>query len=98
MKKFIRIKTVKEIRTQCKAQGVPLEDSDYKFHSDDYIVVGTPGQGHVFYNTYNGNFFGQTPHGPKTKEWPARTPFQSYTDKFEKEKWFRALLAFFYVE
>lgn len=105
MKTFARIKTVAEIKQQCKDQGVTFDDFGHR-QGRDHIAVGverglhedgTPwvesrdGQekGWVLYNVHTGAFFGATPEGES---------FTSSSVEHENCEWFQALLSFFYVE
>jgi hypothetical protein len=88
MIKMGKPKTYDEIRTQCEAQGVPLNARKYLNDGWDTIMVGDPAGGHVIYNTFNGRFFGWTP--VPTEE------FNSDQDLWDHCPWFVALLNFFY--
>jgi hypothetical protein len=85
MKKFAGFKSVYQIRAQCQAEGVPI---DTTFYDDgaDHIAVGSEGNGIVFYNAFNGRFFGTTPEG---------VHFSS-DEALDGTPWFDALLAFFF--
>lgn len=94
MKKFDRHKTYDEIRAQCQAQGIPLNDHLFCSKGYDTIVVNhawnTPlRDGYAVYSVFNGKFHGVTDGGDT---------FDSSSTKHEKEPWFQALLSFFYVE
>lgn len=84
---FERVKTYEEIKAQCDAQKLALADVHFRAGGDTLVVSG--GGGRVFFNAFNGKFFGNTPDGKH---------FRSSESYFEEEPWFKALLNFFYVE
>lgn len=85
MKTFARHKSVDEILGQCSAGGIPIDISKYVKDGHDHIVVGAE-PAVVFYNTFNGRFFGTTPEG---------VSFSSDSE-LDGTPWFDALLNFFY--
>lgn len=89
MKKFAGNKPIETILAQCKAQGVPVDMRKFRDEGSDYITIGTPGLGHILYNTFNGTFLGRTPDGIE---------FNSNTADHDDQLWMQALLAFVYVE
>jgi hypothetical protein len=88
---FGRIKTVTEIVSQCRAQGVPVETAKHLRGQSDFIMVGRPESdfGHALYNSFNGKFFGVTDLGQR---------FSSEDRALDAQPWFQALLAFFYAD
>ena len=80
-------RSLDEIERQCKAQGVVFDDYRYRMVGDDFVRIHGGGAW-VLFNTFNGNFFGQTPDGEQ---------FAS-DDKRDGTPWFDALLNFFYRE
>lgn len=85
-KTFAGNKSLEQIKAQCNAAGVEFDDSRWRVNGDDYVVV-SGGGAEVFFNTFNGRFFGTTPDG---------IAFSS-DDKLDGAPWFDALLNFFYV-
>ncbi len=90
MRKYLRHKTLDEIREQCAAQGLTLEESLHSRNSSDYVVVSSPKcpRARVLYSTFNGRFFGVDENG---------NDFNSGM-KLDSERWFAGLLDFFYVQ
>lgn len=88
MKKFAGNKTLDQLRAQCAALGLELDTRLYDTEGYDHFVV-RGGGGKVFYNTFNGRFFGTTDSGVQ---------FSSDETEHEAENWFQQLLSFFYVE
>lgn len=88
MKQFAGFKTLDVIKVQCQAAGIRFDDSRYRQHGDDHVLIAGGGA-HVLYNTFNGKFFGITPNGVE---------FDSSSTQHEHAPWFQALLSFFYVE
>lgn len=84
--RFKRHKTLKEIKQQCREQGLEINDRLYKAGSDYIVVRG--GGCRVTYSCVTGWFFGRTPDGIN---------FNSDSTLHENESWFKALLAFFYT-
>jgi hypothetical protein len=92
MKKFDGVKPLAAIKKQCRAAGIHFSDRLYREGSDYVVITSIKGDNHsgqVLFNQFNGNFFGTTPAGVQ---------FDSKKTTHEKEPWFQALLAFFYVE
>lgn len=87
MKKFERHRSVPEIRELCERDGVTLQDQRFMLGSDFVRLEG--GGAWVMYNTFNGQFWGETPDGVK---------FGSQKTTHDSEPWFQALLSFLYVE
>jgi len=85
MKTFKGNRSLKEVLTQCKAQGLTIEDRGFKKGADYIGIRG--GGAFVLWNTFNGTFFGNTPDGVE---------FTSSSTKHESEPWFQGLLNFFY--
>lgn len=81
---FSRHKTYEEVRDQCKAQGLELNDTRYH-EGGDYLVV-RGGGGHAVYSTFNGTFFGKTPNG---------VMFRSQELTHDSQRWMQGLLHFF---
>lgn len=88
MKKFIGHKTHEQIKAQCEQLGLELLDNLRKEAAADHIRV-SGGGGYAWFNTVNGNFWGETDQGVE---------FDSSNTTHENEPWFQQLLAFFYVE
>lgn len=88
MKTFAGLKKLDVIKSQCNAAGIRFDDTRYRQHGDDHVLIAGGGA-HVLYNTFNGKFFGITPTGVE---------FDSSGTQHEHEPWFQALLSFFYVE
>lgn len=84
MKTFKRHKSYDEIKAQCKALGLTLNDRNFKRGWDNIVVTGEGAA--VLYNTFNGRFSGSTNH---------QEVFNSNQDR--KEPWFLTLLDFFYT-
>ena len=88
MKMFDGKRKTSDVVAAARAQGVAVDLA--KWHAgSDYIVFGTIELGRVFYNTFNGRFFGATPEGLK---------FDSSSTTHENEPWFQQLLRFFYKD
>ena len=96
MKKFARIRTYDEIVAACKTQGLALGDLLYRRRGDNTITVEGGGC-RVYYNTFNGHFFGTAavlfPSGSVRL-----LDFDSCSTTYEDAPWFQGLLSFFYVE
>lgn len=94
-----------EIIANARQQGVAVDDYNYRVLGHDNIAFGIAtgkrpdntdlvtcresDRGWVFYNSFNGRFFGRTDKG---------VAFDSSSTRHEHEPWFQALLSFFYVE
>lgn len=109
MKKFAGNRSLKEIRLLCEAAGVAVDDYNFRKLGYDHVCLGvatgqrpdrsplvradwhasTVPYGYVMFNTVNGLFWGHTDQG---------IAFDSSSTKHERERWFQALLSFFYVE
>jgi len=88
MKMFNGARKLGDIIAAAQTQGVPIDAR--KWHEGSaYIVFGTRPFGYVMFNTFNGNFFGETPLG---------VAFNSKDTAYENKPWFQALLSFFYEE
>lgn len=88
MKTFARHKTLREIRAQCRALGLALNDHLWRSRGHDHVCI-EGGGARVLYNTFNGRFFGATDQGVE---------FSSDNQAQEDRPWFQTLLGFFYVE
>lgn len=90
LKRFAGHRNYQQIRDECKAQGLILEDAAYRRHGSDWIGVrGRPDGPLVLYSTPTGRFHGTHPAtGEKFTE----------SSPFDGEPWFDALLAFFFYE
>lgn len=87
MKTFAGIKTLPQIKHQCKVAGIKFDDGRYK-NGDDHIAIRSPGV-LVLFSSFNGKFFGNTPDG---------THFDSCDAALDGTPWFDQLLSFFYTE
>lgn len=87
MRKFKRIKTLKEIKAQCKRLSLSFDDYLYRKHGHDHVCI-RGGGAMVLYSSPTGNFFGTTDKGVQ---------FDSKSDEHEAEPWFQTLLEFFYA-
>lgn len=89
-KKFAGHRNYEQIREACRAQGLILEDVDYRRHGSDWIGVrGKPGGTLVLYSTPTGRFHGTHPDtGEKFTE----------SSPLDGKPWFDALLSFFFYE
>lgn len=88
-KRFAGHRSYEQIRAECEAQGLILEDVNYRENGSDWIGVrGRPGGTLVLYSTPTGRFHGKTDTG------------QEFTEgsDLDGQPWFDALLAFFYYE
>jgi hypothetical protein len=85
MKKFKGNRRLADILASAKAQSVSVNKSFYDKGGDTISFWG--GGFTVYYNTFNGNFFGTTPDNLR---------FSSDSELHEKQPWFQALLNFFY--
>lgn len=88
MKTFAGIKHLIDIRDQCRAEGLLWDDKAFRTRGSDHIVI-SGGGARVFFNTFNGRFFGTTDTG---------VSFNSDSTEHEECPWFQSLLAFFYTE
>lgn len=104
MQKFRGVKSSKQIiaqaKAQAKAQGVAVDDYNYRKFGADHIALGVAsgkrpdgsplvpgsGRGCVMFNTCSGRFFGVTDKGVR---------FCSDSSKHDKQPWMQALLSFF---
>lgn len=92
MKQFAGNRPLKQIKDQCEAQGLHFDDLAYRVRGHDHVVI-TGGGARVFYNTFNGRFFGEAWFDPPGQ----LVHFNSDSTEHEKRPWFQALLSFFYV-
>ncbi len=91
MKTFQGIKSCDTIKAQCAANGWAVNTDRHESAGDDHISFSFRHDGlsaEVFYNTFNGRFFGTTGTGKK---------FNSNCADLDGEPWFAALLDFVYV-
>lgn len=88
-KRFSGHRSYEQIREECRAQGLILEDAAYRRHGSDWIGIrGCKGGTLVMYSTPTGRFHDTALDG---------RPFTE-SSCFDGEPWFDALLAFFYYE
>jgi hypothetical protein len=86
--KFSGHRSYEQIRAECKAQGLILEDFMYRTQGSDWIGIrGKPGGTLVLYSTPTGRFHGRH---------PATGEAFTESSPFDGEPWFDALLGFFY--
>ncbi len=90
MRKFKGSKRFEIIVTQCEQQGVALDRKRFD-QGADHIVL-KKGGATVFYNTFNGRFFGSAMIGKRT------VTFNSDSERHTGAPWFNALLEFFYTD
>lgn len=91
MKTFQGIKNCDAIKAQCVANGWDVNTELHESAGDDHISFTFQHgdqSAKVFYNTFNGRFFGTTDAGKQ---------FNSNNADLDGEPWFAALLAFVYV-
>ena len=91
MKTFQGIKNSDAIKAQCVANGWAVNTDRHESAGDDHISFTFQHDGmsaKVFYNAFNGRFFGTTDAGKK---------FNSNDTDLDSELWFAALLDFVYV-
>lgn len=93
MKTYARIKSVEEIRKQCEELGVNIDTEGY-MRGLDHIVLSSPGV-QVFYNSFNGHFFGSV---SSTTRVVLLTTHFTHESELDGTSWFDALLNFFYSE
>jgi hypothetical protein len=78
-------KSHKQIKAQCKALGLTFRDTLWQEDRSDHVIV-EGGGARVYYNTFNGCFFGTTDLGVE---------FSCETSAYDAEPWFQTLLDFF---
>jgi hypothetical protein len=90
MKTFKGSKRLDVILRQCREQKVHVDRRQFD-RGADHIVL-EKGGAQVFYNVFNGRFFGAVMiDGSLVK-------FNSDASVFDKKPWFQALLDFFYTD
>lgn len=102
-KTFTGNRKLVDIIANAKAQGVAVDDYNFRLRGADHIAFGNASGKRpdgsplvscgvvgpfVLYNTFNGKFFGRTDKG---------VDFDSSSTVHEREPWFQQLLEFFYT-
>jgi len=91
MIKFQRHKTIDEIKQACAVAGFAINTDRYDTQGSDHVTILFAFEGKaytVFYNTFNGRFFGVQPNGSR---------FDSGNAGLDDEPWFLELMTFVYV-
>ena len=84
-KQFSGVKTLDQIRAQCKRDGVEFDDAAYK-RGGDSVLLRSPGVC-IDINPHNGVFYGAV----------SGYPCFSSANPLDGEPWFDALREYFYV-
>lgn len=90
MKTFKGSKRLDVILRQCRKQKVHVDRKQFDKGADHIVLE--KGGAQVFYNTFNGRFFGAAMIGESLVK------FNSDASVFDKKPWFQALLDFFYTD
>jgi len=90
MQTFTRHRSINELKAECKKRRWRFNQSEYNKGSDHVWFIFHVGRvsGKVFFNSFNGRFFGQINNG---------TRFSSDETTHEDKPWFKTLLAVAYV-